>query len=99
VAVIPPIVASAPGSTKKVAPVPASAFVSCKRVTPACTVTSMSSTLVRRMRFMRERSTVTPPSSAATCPSSDEPAPYAMTGASCSAQARTIALTSSVLSG
>ena len=48
---------------------------------PASTVTSRSSTLSRITRFIRERSIETPPSTALTCPSSDEPAPNGTIGA------------------
>ena len=48
---------------------------------------------------MRDVSTEMPPPGALTWPSSDEPAPKAMTGTRCSAQARTISCTSSVVSG
>ena len=48
---------------------------------------------------MRERSIEIPPSTALTCPSSDEPAPKGTTGAPARAAARRIALTSSVDSG
>ncbi len=51
------------------------------------------------MRFMRDVSSEMPPPGALTAPSSDVPAPKAMTGTLCSAQARTISCTSSVLSG
>ena len=50
------------------------------RVTPASTRASRSSALTSRMRSMPERSMVTPPSSAAMWPSSEVPAPKAMTG-------------------
>ena len=55
--------------------------------------------LTRSTRFMRERSTETPPATALTCPSSDEPAPNGTTGARCRAATFTTSLTSSVLSG
>ena len=48
-ATIPPSVASAPGSTGKKTPSGRSASSSCLRVTPACTLTSRSSTDRRRI--------------------------------------------------
>src|SRR5688572_9034865 len=96
---MPPIVASAPGSTQKARPVLASALFNCRCVTPASTVASRSSALTRRTRFIRDRSIETPPLTALTCPSSDDPAPNAITAAPWRAAALTMALTSSVVSG
>ena len=80
VAAMPPMVASAPGSTVKVSPVLRSALFSCSRVTPASTVASMSSALTRRIAFISRRSIVMPPWIALTCPSSEVPAPNGMIG-------------------
>ena len=86
---MPPIVAFAPGSTEKNTPSGRSLSSSCRRVTPAWTVTSMSSIDRRRIASMRLMSTDTPPRSAATWPSSDVPAPNGTIAAPCSAQTRT----------
>ena len=77
---MPPIVASAPGSTGNVRPVLRSALFNCSRVTPASTVASRSSALTRTTRFISRRSIVMPPRRAWTCPSSDVPAPNGTTG-------------------
>ena len=99
VAAIPPIVASAPGSTEKKTPSGRSFASSWRRVTPAWTVTSMSSTESRRIAFIRVMSTDTPPLSAATWPSSEVPAPNGTIGAPWSRQTRTTAAASSVSHG
>ena len=93
---MPPIVASAPGSTQNAVPVLASALFNCRCVTPASTVASRSSALTRSTRFMRDRSRDTPPCTGLTCPSSELPAPKGTTGAPWRAATRTTALTSSV---
>ena len=93
---MPPSVASAPGSSGNIRPLDRRCFSSCFRVTPASTVTSRSSAFRRTMRFMRVRSTLMPPWTGITCPSSDDPAPNGVIGQRCSAQAATIACTSSV---
>ncbi len=98
-AVMPPMVASAPGSTVNVTPLLRSALFSCSRVTPASTVASMSSALTRRMWFISRRSIVMPPRMALTWPSSDVPAPNGMTGSRCTALIFTMAATSSVVRG
>ncbi len=98
-AAIPPIVASAPGSTEKNTPSGRSFSSSWRRVTPAWTVTSMSSTESRRIAFICVVSTETPPLSAATWPSSDVPAPNGTIGVACSRQIRTTAAASSVSRG
>ena len=98
-ATIPPIVASAPGSTEKNTPSGRSLASSSRRVTPACTVTSMSSTDSRKIAFICDMSTETPPSNAATWPSSDVPAPNGTIGVPWSRQIRTTAAASSVLCG
>ena len=54
-------------------PVFASALFNWRWVTPASTVASRSSALTRSTRFMRERSIDTPPLTALTWPSSEEP--------------------------
>ena len=99
VAAIPPIVASAPGSTQKCTPSLTIALFSCRCVTPASTVASRSSTLTRSTRFMRERSIEMPPLNAFTWPSSPEPIPNGTTGERWRAAIFNTALTSSVLSG
>jgi hypothetical protein len=58
---MPPIVASAPGSTQNAVPVLASALFNCRWVTPASTGCVESSALTRSTRFIRERSRDTPP--------------------------------------
>jgi hypothetical protein len=68
-------------------------------VTPAWTVTSMSSTDRRRTASIRDMSTQTPPRRAATCPSSDVPAPNGTSGVRRRAHARTTPAASSTLSG
>ena len=88
-----------PGSIGKKRPVPLSSAFSCSRVTPACTRQSRSSALISSTRFIRERSTQTPPYSAATWPSSDVPTPKAITGTRAACASRTIAATSSVVCG
>ena len=61
VAAMPPIVLSAPGSTVNIVPVSRNALFNCNLVTPASTVASMSSTLMRRMRRISRKSIVMPP--------------------------------------
>jgi hypothetical protein len=51
------------------------------------------------MRFMRVMSTLMPPRTGITCPSSDDPAPNGVIGHRCSAQAVTMAWTSAVDTG
>ena len=80
VATIPPIVASAPGSTAKNTPSGRSRSSSARRVTPACTVTSRSSSEGRPIAFISRMSTEIPPASAATWPSSEVPAPNGTSG-------------------
>ena len=77
---MPPMLASAPGSTVNVRPVLRSALFNCIRVTPASTVASMSSALTRSTLFISRRSIVMPPWIALTWPSSDVPVPNGMTG-------------------
>mmetsp|Transcript_9743 Transcript_9743/g.22986 ORF Transcript_9743/g.22986 Transcript_9743/m.22986 type:complete len:303 (+) Transcript_9743:650-1558(+) len=96
VAVIPPRVASAPGSTVKVSPVCRSSSLSCSRVTPAWTLQSRSSSLTSTIWFIPVRSRLTPPSIAFTWPSRLVPAPNGTTGRPCSAQILTAVTTSSV---
>ena len=98
-AAIPPIVASAPGSTLKKTPSGRSFSSSWRRVTPACTVTSMSSTDRRVIAFICVMSTLTPPRSAATWPSRLVPAPNGTIGDPWALQIRTTAAASSVLRG
>ena len=95
---MPPSDASAPGSIGKKSPVWRISLLSCMRVTPACTVAVRSSACTDSTRFMRDRSMLTPPCTASRCPSSDEPAPYGMTGTACRCASATTAATSSVLS-
>src|SRR6516225_1117713 len=95
---MPPRVASAPGSIGKNRPESLISRLSCMRVTPACTVTVRSSGLSCSTRSMRETSTLTPPCTASRWPSSDEPAPYGITGTRCPAAHATTKATSSVLS-
>ena len=99
VAAMPPMVASAPGSTGNISPVFFSRASSVLRVRPASTVTSRSSWLTRSTRVMRVRSMDTPPRTALTWPSIELPMPNGIIGTRCSAQARTTAATSSVESG
>src|SRR3954462_8130997 len=93
---MPPRVHSAPGSTGKNKPVPRRWLLSCWRVTPACTVTSMSPGRTSSTLFIRLTSRLTPPYGALTCPSSEVPPPKGMIGVLCRAHALTIAATSSV---
>ena len=72
---MPPSVASAPGSTGKKSPAPSIAAFNCLRVTPASTVAVRSSPFTAMTLFIRDRSTVTPPSTAMMCPSIEVPAP------------------------
>src|SRR6185295_13181049 len=99
VAAMPPIVASAPGSTGKVRPVLFNALFSWSRVTPASTVASRSSALTRTTRFISRRSRQMPPRMALTCPSREVPAPNGTTGICRRALIATIAATSSVECG
>ena len=100
-AAMPPSEASAPGSTGKCRPLSCSAryLLSCRRVTPAWTVTSASSRLKRSTRFIRPRSIETPPRIASTPPSTAVPVPKGMIGTPYSAQALTICWISSLFSG
>jgi hypothetical protein len=95
VATMPPTVASAPGSTEKKKPVPASAALSWPRVTPACTVVRSPGRMASTA-FICEKSTQTPPSTANRWPSIDEPTPNGMIGTRSWAQARTTKAASSV---
>jgi hypothetical protein len=99
VAAMPPMVASAPGSSGNIRPVDCRCRSSCLRVTPASTVTSRSSTLRRSTRFIRVRSMLMPPRTGITCPSSDDPAPNGVIGHRSSAHAATMACTSTVDAG
>src|SRR5580765_5541346 len=96
---MPPIVASAPGSTGKVSPVLFNALFSWSRVTPASTVASRSSALTRTTRFISRRSRQMPPRMALTWPSSEVPAPNGTTGICRRALMARIAATSSVECG
>ncbi len=80
VAVMPPMVASAPGSIGNIKPVFASALFNCTRVTPASTEASRSSGLTRSTRFISRNEIVIPPCKAWTWPSSDVPAPKGTIG-------------------
>ena len=51
------------------------------------------------MAFISRMSTLIPPASAATCPSSEVPAPNGMSGSRCSIATRTIAAASSIVRG
>ena len=93
---MPPMEASAPGSIGKNSPVSRRYSFNCLRVTPACTVQSMSSDRTARMSFICDRSMQTPPSTAPTWPSSDVPVPNGTTGTLREAQILTTATTSSV---
>ena len=75
VAAIPPIDASAPGSIGKNRPVSRSCALSCLRVMPGCTTTSISLSLSFIILFIREKSRQSPPATAAVFPSSEVPAP------------------------
>ena len=57
---MPPIVASAPGSIGNIKPVLRKDLASWSRVTPASTLTSRSSALTFRTRFISRRSTQIP---------------------------------------
>src|SRR3954469_24322218 len=96
---MPPIVASAPGSTEKNTPSGRSRASSWRRVTPACTVTSMSATERRTISFIWLMSTQTPPWSAATWPSRLVPAPKGTIGVPCSRRTLTTGAASSVEHG
>src|SRR5947207_7252770 len=96
---MPPMVASAPGSTQNARPLLLSVLFSVRCVTPASTAASRSSTLIERMRVILEKSIVTPPLKALTCPSSEDPMPKGMIGARWRAATVMIALTSSVCVG
>ena len=96
---MPPRLALAPGSTGKNSPVARSSSFSASRVTPGCTVTSMSAGRISSTLFMREKSTTTPPFTASPWPSSEVPAPQPTIGQPCSAQIFTSACTSARVSG
>ena len=75
---MPPMVQSeVPGSTGKNSPWSRRCSFSWSRVTPASTRQSMSGWLTSRMRVMRDRSSVMPPRTGVTWPSSEVPAPQA----------------------
>ena len=78
---MPPMVqAEVPGSTGKNSPRSRRWVFSCSRVTPASTRQSMSGWLTSSTRFIRDRSSVMPPRTGVTWPSSDVPAPHGTTG-------------------
>ncbi|MGY3109862.1 hypothetical protein ACVWW7_006489 [Bradyrhizobium sp. LM6.9] len=97
--VMPPIEASAPGSIGKKSPVPRSSALSCFRVIPGCTTTSMSLSCTVSTLFMRAKSKQTPPATAAALPSSEVPAPNGTMGIFAPAHSLTISATSCVVSG
>ena len=99
VAIIPPSVASAPGSTEKNTPSGRSLASSWRRVTPASTCTSRFSSDRFEIRFISRMSTEIPPASAATWPSSEVPAPNGTIGSRWAAATRTIAAHSSIERG
>mmetsp|Transcript_68634 Transcript_68634/g.138018 ORF Transcript_68634/g.138018 Transcript_68634/m.138018 type:complete len:224 (+) Transcript_68634:421-1092(+) len=74
-AAMPPMLASAPGSTMKLSPVCLSSRFRCSRVTPASTRASMSSGFTSSTEFMRDKSSDTPPKSAQMWPSKLVPVP------------------------
>ena len=61
---MPPMEALAPGSTVNISPVARNSSFSASRVTPGCTVTSMSAGRISSTLFMRLKSTVIPPCTA-----------------------------------
>ena len=93
---IPPIVASAPGSTEKKRPSDAIFLFSAIRLTPACTRTVKSSGLISRILSIVLRSREIPPNIGNTWPSREVPAPNATTGMSCLLQYFKTSETSSV---
>lgn len=99
VATIPPIVASAPGSTETKTPSGRRRASRARRVAPACTTTSRSSSERVPIAFISRMSTVIPPARAMTWPSSEVPAPNGTSGNRYSAATATIAAASSTLRG
>jgi hypothetical protein len=99
VAAIPPSEASAPGSTGKNSPCERNSAFSRTRRTPACTRQSNAAGDTSRMASIRDRSTQMPPWIAATCPSTEVPAPNGTIGTLASRHSATMAATSSVLWG
>ena len=99
VAAIPPSEALAPGSTGKNSPVARSSRFSSSRVMPGWMRTSMSAWLTSSTRFIRLKSTTTPPRTAWLCPSSEVPVPQAVTGQPWRAQMRTSSETCPVVVG
>jgi hypothetical protein len=97
--VMPPIDASAPGSIGKNSPVPRNSALSCLRVMPGCTTTSMSLSCTVSTLFIRTWSKLTPPATAAALPSSEVPAPNGTIGMFAPAQSLTMSATSCVVSG
>ena len=77
---MPPIVASAPGSTEKNKPSLASRLLSATRVKPASTRTTKSAGEISMILFISVMFILIPPLSGRTWPSKDEPAPNATTG-------------------
>ena len=96
---MPPSEASAPGSIGKNTPRSRSASLSCLRVIPGSTTQSRSSAWTASTRFMSRKSRQIPPYGALTWPSSDVPAPKAITGTRSAAHRRTTSCTSSVVCG
>ena len=80
VAAMPPMLASAPGSTVNQRPWPAAAALSALRRTPACTSAWRSAGRTASTRSSRERSSEIPPATGMTWPSSEVPAPNGVTG-------------------
>jgi len=96
---MPPSEALAPGSTGNISPVARNASLSASRVTPGCTRATISACATSSTRFMRLKSTTTPPENACAWPSREVPVPQPTTGTRWRAQAATMRATSSVLSG
>src|SRR5207342_23454 len=93
---MPPMLAFAPGSIGKNSPWSRRYSFSCSRRTPASTTQSKSPLLTATILVIRLRPSDTPPCTASVLPSTEVPAPYAMTGTPASRQRFTASTTSSV---
>ena len=80
---MPPIEASAPGSTENIRPVARSSVLSCLRVTPGCTTAMKSSGRISTIAFISRVSSEMPPLTGIVWPSIDEPMPKGTTGTPC----------------
>src|SRR6266545_1782947 len=96
---MPPSEASAPGSSGKNRPWSRRCSLSCLRVMPGSTTQSRSCEFTASTRFISRKSIDTPPKGALMWPSSEVPAPNAITGMQWAAQMRTASCTSSVVCG